>query len=79
MSPFLLNACADLSNSSGKQIVLATAFVQARNFSVLKVWGAEEANMGTKLYFSLFKWKNTAFQVDGGLICNPKCPQRAPS
>lgn len=46
MSPFLLNACADLSNSSGKQIVLATAFVQARNFSVLKVWGAEEANMG---------------------------------
>lgn len=46
MSPFLLYACAELSNSSGKQIVLATAFVQARNFSALKVWGAEEANMG---------------------------------
>lgn len=45
MSPLLPYACAELSNLSGKQIVLATAFVQARNFSVLKVWGVEEANM----------------------------------
>lgn len=44
MSPLLPYACAELSNLSGKQIVLA-AFVQARNFSVLKVWGVEEANM----------------------------------
>lgn len=81
MSPFLLNACADLSNPSISKALACTKAV-ARTicfFSLKSLGSGGSKHGGLQLFFSLFRWTNTVFQVQGGLICNPKCPQRPPS